>query len=97
MKTTMTITVFLTGPALLSNKNEKGQRAIQRLSQMKDLMEQQVRLARWLFFSFPYWTGGGGAVKKIPFYACMCMYVFDGGNGDDESIKRSDSLGRIGK
>ena len=59
---------------------------------MEDLMEQQVQLARWHFFFSVLNKGRGGAVKKSP-----CMYVFDGGNGDDESIKRSDSLGRIGK
>ena len=55
-------------------------------------MEQQVQLARWGFFISVLNKGRRGAVKKSP-----CMYVFDGGNGDDESIKRSDSLGRIGK
>ena len=59
---------------------------------MKDLMEQQVRLARWLFFHFLTEQGEEEQLKESP-----CMYVFDGGNGDDESIKRSDSLGRIGK
>ena len=44
------------------------------------------------FFHFGTEEGEGEQLRKSP-----CMYVFDGGNGDDESIKRSDSLGRIGK
>ena len=56
------------------------------------MMEQQVWLARWHFFHFDTEEGEGEQLRKSP-----CMYVFDGGNGDDESIKRSDSLGRIGK
>ena len=53
------------------------------------MMEQQVWLARWHFFHIGTEQGEGEQLRKSP-----CMYVFD---GDDESIKRSDSLGRIGK
>ena len=33
---------------------------------MKDLMEQQVRLARWLFFHFLTEQGEGEQLKKSP-------------------------------
>ena len=59
---------------------------------MEDLMEQQVRLTHWHLLHFGTEQGEGEQLKKSP-----CMYVFVGGNGDYESIKCSDSLGRIGK
>ena len=37
-------------PPLFSTKMKNGERANQRLSQMKDFMEQQLRLALWHFF-----------------------------------------------
>ena len=65
---------FLIGPSLFSSEMKEGLRANQRLSQMKDFMEQQLWLARWPFFNLV--LNKGGPVKKNPTVYILVMLMF---------------------
>ena len=66
--------ICLTGPPLFSTKMRKGKRANQRLSQMKEIMEEQLHLARWHFSELNIWNSPCTLIPGRGLLNANCIY-----------------------